>query len=86
MWRKANLQPEHQKQPLLPALQEVLSQEFRQLKYSLFPPLSLLTLAGLVPREDYRVLVRDEHVEDVFVEDDVDLVIMTVYVSSARRA
>ena len=71
---------------LLPALQEVLSQDFRQIKYSLFPPLSLLTLAGLVPRDRYRMLVRDEHVEDVVVDEDVDLVVMTVYVSSARRA
>jgi radical SAM superfamily enzyme YgiQ (UPF0313 family) len=71
---------------LLPALQEVLSQDFRQIKYSLFPPLSLLTLAGLVPQDRYRLLVRDEHVEDVIVDEDVDLVVMTVYVSSARRA
>ena len=71
---------------LLPALQEVLSQDFRQIKYSLFPPLSLLTLAGLVPRDSYRMLVRDEHVEDVIVDEDVDLVVMTVYISSARRA
>ena len=71
---------------MLPALQEVLSQDFRQIKYSLFPPLSLLTLAGLVPRDKYRMLVRDEHVEDVIVEEDVDLVVMTVYVSSAKRA
>jgi len=71
---------------LLPALQEVLSQDFRQIKYSLFPPLSLLTLAGLVPRDRYRMLVRDEHVEDVIVAEDVDLVVMTVYISSARRA
>jgi radical SAM superfamily enzyme YgiQ (UPF0313 family) len=71
---------------VLPALQEVLSQEFRQIKYSLFPPLSLLTLAGLVPEGRYNLMVRDEHVEDVFVEEDVDLVVMTVYVSSARRA
>jgi radical SAM superfamily enzyme YgiQ (UPF0313 family) len=71
---------------LLPALQEVLSQDFRQIKYSLFPPLSLLTLAGLVPRDRYRMLVRDEHVEDVIVDEDVDLVVMTVYISSARRA
>lgn len=71
---------------ILPALQEVLSQQFRQIKYSLFPPLSLLTLAALVPRDKYRMIVRDEHIEDVFVEEDVDLVVMTVYISSAMRA
>jgi radical SAM superfamily enzyme YgiQ (UPF0313 family) len=71
---------------VLPALQEVLAQDFRQIKYSLFPPLSLLTLAGLVPEGKYRIMVRDEHVEDVMVEEEVDLVVMTVYVSSAKRA
>jgi radical SAM superfamily enzyme YgiQ (UPF0313 family) len=71
---------------VLPALQEVLAQDFRQIKYSLFPPLSLLTLAGLVPEGKYRIMVRDEHVEDVMVEEEVDLVAMTVYVSSAKRA
>jgi radical SAM superfamily enzyme YgiQ (UPF0313 family) len=71
---------------VLPALQEVMSQEFRQIKYSLFPPLSLLTIAGLVPADGYRLIVRDEHVEDVFVDEEVDLVVMTVYISSAARA
>ncbi len=71
---------------LLPALQEVLAQDFRQIKCSLFPPLSLLTLAGLVPQGKYNLMVRDEHVEEVIVQDDVDLVVMTVYVSSANRA
>ena len=70
----------------LPALQEVLAESFRQIKYSLFPPLSLLTLAGLTPEDRYRMIVRDEHVESIEVEDDVDLVAMTVYVSSAHRA
>jgi radical SAM superfamily enzyme YgiQ (UPF0313 family) len=71
---------------MLPALQEVLAQDFRQIKYSLFPPLSLLTLAGLVPQGRYNLIVRDEHVEDVIVQENVDLVVMTVYVSSAKRA
>jgi radical SAM superfamily enzyme YgiQ (UPF0313 family) len=71
---------------VLPALQEVLAQDFRQIKYSLFPPLSLLTLAGLVPEGEYNLMVRDEHVEEVIVQNDVDLVVMTVYVSSANRA
>lgn len=71
---------------ILPALQEVLSAEFRQIKYSLFPPLSLLTLAGSVPPDKYRLIVKDEHVEDVIIDEDVDLVVMTVYISSAKRA
>ena len=71
---------------VLPALQEVLAEDFRQIKYSLFPPLSLLTLAGLTPRDRYDIIVRDEHVESVDLDDEVDLVGMTVYVSSAHRA
>jgi radical SAM superfamily enzyme YgiQ (UPF0313 family) len=72
---------------LLPALQEVLSARFRTLKYSLFPPLGLLTLAAQTPEERFRILVRDDHVESPWVEDcDVDLVAMTVYISSAHRA
>ena len=71
---------------ILPALQEVLSSEFRQIKYALFPPLSLLTLAALTPEDRYRVIVRDEHVESTEVDEHVDLVAMTVYISSAHRA
>ena len=71
---------------ILPALQEVISQQFRQIKYSLFPPLSLLTLAGSVPSDKYKLIVRDEHVEDVIIDEPVDLVVMTVYISSANRA
>jgi hypothetical protein len=70
----------------LPALQEVLAKDFRRIKYSLFPPLSLLTLAGLTPEDRYDIVVRDEHVESLEVADHVDLVAMTVYVSSAHRA
>jgi radical SAM superfamily enzyme YgiQ (UPF0313 family) len=70
----------------LPALLEVLDDDFRRIKYALFPPLSLLTLAGMTPDDRYRVLVRDEHVESVEIHEDVDLVAMTVYVSSAERA
>jgi radical SAM superfamily enzyme YgiQ (UPF0313 family) len=70
----------------LPALQEVLAEDFRQIKYSLFPPLSLLTLAGLTPDDRYEILVCDEHVESVELDQPVDLVAMTVYVSSADRA
>ena len=70
----------------LPALQEVISREFRKIKYSLFPPLSLLTIAAMTP-DDWRIIVRDEHVEPVVVADeDIDLVAMTVYIAGARRA
>jgi radical SAM superfamily enzyme YgiQ (UPF0313 family) len=70
----------------LPALQEVRSTQFRQIKYSLFPPLSLLTLAGMTDEDGFRIVLRDEHVEDIDVDATVDLVAMTVYVSSAHRA
>ena len=70
----------------LPALQEVLAAEFRQLKYSLFPPLSLLTLAGMTPDDRFEIIVRDEHVESVEIDQEVDLVGIQVYVSSAGRA
>ncbi|MEQ8187536.1 MAG: B12-binding domain-containing radical SAM protein, partial [Candidatus Eremiobacterota bacterium] len=56
---------------ILPALQEVLSAKFRQIKYSLFPPLSLLTLAGLVSPDKYNLIVRDEHVENIFIDEPV---------------
>ncbi len=71
---------------LLPALQEVRSAKYRQIKYSLFPPLSLLTLAALTPRGKYRLIVRDEHVENPVINEHIDLVAITVYISSAHRA
>jgi len=70
----------------LPALQEVFSPEFRRIKYSLFPPLSLLTLAGMTPEDRYEIAVHDEHVERVPPHQEADLVAMTVYISSAHRA
>ena len=70
----------------LPALQEALSPEFRRIKYSLFPPLSLLTVAGLTPEDEWDVAVRDEHVESVELEEHFDVVGMTVYIPSAHRA
>lgn len=71
---------------ILPALQQAHDRAFRLIKYSRFPPLSLLTLAGLTPREGYEVIVRDEHIESSAVEGDVDLVGIQTYVSSAKRA
>jgi radical SAM superfamily enzyme YgiQ (UPF0313 family) len=71
---------------ILPALQQAHDRVFRQIKYSRFPPLSLLTLAGLTPRESYDVIVRDEHIESSEVAGQVDLVGIQTYVSSAQRA
>ncbi len=69
----------------LPALQEVLASDFRLLKYALFPPLGLLTIAGMTP-DNYDITIRDEHVEHVELDGHFDLVGMTVYVSSANRS
>lgn len=71
---------------VLPALQQAHDRAFRLIKYSRFPPLSLLTLAGLTPRDGYEVIVRDEHIESSEVRGQVDLVGIQTYVSSARRA
>src|SRR4051795_7464215 len=73
---------------ILPALTEATSPLFRPIKYSLFPPLGLATLAGyLDPSDEVRIL--DEHVEridDAVAVDRPDLVVIQVYITSARRA
>ena len=71
---------------ILPARKQLLAEDFRQIKYSLFPPLSLQTIAALTPEDRYEIIIRNEHVESSEVDVDVDLVGMTVYISSARRA
>ena len=48
-------------------------ERFRLIKYSQFPPLSLMTIAGLTP-DEWDITVRDEHVESSEVDGDVDLV------------
>jgi radical SAM superfamily enzyme YgiQ (UPF0313 family) len=71
---------------ILPALTEATSPLFRPIKYSLFPPLGLATLAGYLPPTD-EVTILDEHVTPLKVEDDTpDLVVIQVYITSARRA
>jgi radical SAM superfamily enzyme YgiQ (UPF0313 family) len=70
---------------LLPALTEAKSPFFRPIKYSLFPPLGLATLAAyLDPRDDVRI--QDEHVQEIDTGGEPDLVGIEVYVTSARRA
>ena len=46
---------------ILPALTEAMSPYFRPVKYSLFPPLGLATLAAYLHPDD-RVDLQDEHV------------------------
>ena len=60
-------------------------QHYRLIKYSEFPPLSLMTLAGLTP-DDWEIVLRDEHVESSEVDGPFDLVGIQTYISSARRA
>jgi radical SAM superfamily enzyme YgiQ (UPF0313 family) len=70
---------------ILPALTEATSPFFRPIKYSLFPPLGLATLAGYL-RDDDEVEIQDEHVEPLHIEDAPDLVVIQVYITSASRA
>jgi radical SAM superfamily enzyme YgiQ (UPF0313 family) len=70
---------------ILPALTEATSPLFRPIKYSLFPPLGLATLAGYLPPED-DVTLQDEHVERLELDDEPELVAIQVYITSARRS
>jgi hypothetical protein len=70
---------------ILPALTEALSPYWRPIKYSLFPPLGLATLAGYLGGDD-EVIIQDEHVESLYLDDGPDLVAIQVYVTSAYRA
>ncbi|NLT56439.1 MAG: B12-binding domain-containing radical SAM protein [Actinomycetales bacterium] len=71
---------------ILPALTEATSPFLRPVKYALFPPLGLATLAGYL-RADDEVRLLDEHVQRLDVDRDrPDLVVIQTYVTSARRA
>jgi len=70
---------------ILPALTEALSPYWRPIKYSLFPPLGLATLAGYLGDDD-EVTLQDEHVERLELDDEPDLVVIQVYITSAYRA
>ncbi len=70
---------------ILPALIEAVSPGWRPIKYSLFPPLGLATLAGYLDPDD-EVEIQDEHVEALDLDDAPDLVVIQVYVTSARRS
>src|SRR5713226_4378365 len=70
---------------ILPALTEAKSPLFRPIKYSPFPPLALATLAAYLD-PDYEVTLTDEHVETLNLEDEPDLVVVQVYITSARRS
>lgn len=70
---------------ILPALAEALGPYWRSIKYSLFPPLGLATLAGYLADTD-EVEIIDEHVEPLDPSDQPDLVVLEVYITSAHRA
>ena len=70
---------------ILPALTEATSPLFRPIKYSLFPPLGLATLAGYLDGDD-EAEIHDEHVERLRLDDQPDLVVIQVYITSAYRA
>jgi radical SAM superfamily enzyme YgiQ (UPF0313 family) len=70
---------------ILPALTEATSPYWRPIKYSLFPPLGLATLAAFLQRDDEAVIV-DEHVGSVRTDDRPDFVAIQVYITNARRA
>jgi radical SAM superfamily enzyme YgiQ (UPF0313 family) len=81
---KAQEQPMRVKM-ILPALTEALSPFWRPIKYSLFPPLGLATLAGYLDPND-EIDLQDEHVEQLRLDDAPDLVVIQVYITSAARA
>jgi radical SAM superfamily enzyme YgiQ (UPF0313 family) len=70
---------------ILPALTEATSPYWRPIKYSLFPPLGLATLASYLAPDD-RATIVDEHVELLTTDDAPDLVIIQVYITNAYRA
>jgi hypothetical protein len=70
---------------ILPALTEATSPLFRPIKYSLFPPLGLATLAAYLGPDD-EAEIQDEHVEPLQLNDAPDLVVIQVYITSAYRA
>src|SRR5262245_36479427 len=73
---------------ILPALTEATSPYWRPIKYSLFPPLGLATLAAYLAPDDDTVIVDEhvEHVEPVDAGDPPDLVVIQVYITNAYRA
>lgn len=70
---------------ILPALAEATGPLWRPIKYSLFPPLGLATLAAYLD-PDVDVTLVDEHVEPLTLDDAPDLVVIQVYITNAYRA
>jgi radical SAM superfamily enzyme YgiQ (UPF0313 family) len=70
---------------ILPALTEASDPYWRPIKYSLFPPLGLATLAAYLSVDDQAAIV-DEHVQRLTLDDAPDLVVIQVYITNAYRA
>src|SRR3989475_11868694 len=70
---------------IVPALDEATSPYWRPIKYSLFPPLGLATLAAYLD-PDLEISLQDEHVEKLDLNAQPDLVIIQVYITNAYRA
>ncbi|GAB1370446.1 radical SAM protein [Candidatus Kapaibacterium sp.] len=70
---------------ILPALAEAESPFWRPIKYSLFPPIGLATLAAYFSNDD-EIELQDQHVESLNLEDYPDLVVIQVYITNAYRA
>ena len=70
---------------ILPSLTEASDPSWRPIKYSLFPPLGLATLAAYLSVDNHAVIV-DEHVERLTLDDAPELVVIQVYITNAYRA
>lgn len=70
---------------ILPSLVEAESPFWRPIKYSLFPPLGLATLAAFLDQDD-EIELNDQHVEVLDINDQPDLVIIQIYITNAYRA
>jgi len=70
---------------ILPSLIEAKSPLGRPIKYSLFPPLGLATLAAYLSVYD-EIELQDQHIERLELNDCPDLVIIQVYITNAKRA
>lgn len=70
---------------ILPSLIEAKSAFWRPIKYSLFPPLGLATLAAFLDSDD-EIDLQDQHVEKLILDDTPDLVLIQVYITNAKRA
>jgi radical SAM superfamily enzyme YgiQ (UPF0313 family) len=70
---------------ILPALKEATDPQWRPIKYSLFPPLGLATIAAYLSSDDHAMIV-DEHVDPLTLDDTPELVVIQVYITNAYRA